>query len=120
MELCYQCSMKLLFCVVLFCSSFAFAAPTPSPSDYNVNVHVIESRARFYSTGNPYQRIVVVIDGYKYELDGYSGSGVLALGDYKAKLTEKQGSGYDIYRTYTFLLPDGKTRDFHLTGILQQ
>ncbi|WP_035347485.1 hypothetical protein [Edaphobacter aggregans] len=115
--------MKILFSLVLFCGSFAFAAPNPSPSDYNVNVHVIESKTRFYlgakDLGYLRQRIVGVIAGYKSELEAPVRGGVLALGDYKARLTERQGNGYDIFRSYTFLLPDGKTRDFDLTGILQ-
>jgi hypothetical protein len=115
--------MKLLFCMVLSCGSFAFAAPNPSPSDYNVNVHVIESKTEsFYDGVLRYlrQQVVVVIDGYKYQLEAPTPGGVLALGDYKARLTEKQGNGYDILRTYTFLLPDGKTRGFELSGILQK
>ncbi|MBS1799821.1 MAG: hypothetical protein JSS95_08355 [Acidobacteria bacterium] len=109
--------MRTLLCIMLLCTSFAIAAP--NPSDYNVNVHVVESKTRYYP--NPvrgYQQITVVIDGYKYELEALS-EGVLALGDYKAKLTETSKNGYDINRTYTFLLPDGKTRDFNLSGILQ-
>ena len=116
-QLCYQCSMNLLFCMVLFCGSF-FAAPNPSPSDYNVTVHVIESKVRFVNQFN-WVYITAVIDGHKYELQGSYRSGVFALGDYKAKLREQTKNGYDIDRTYTFLLPDGKTRDFYLSGILQ-
>jgi hypothetical protein len=108
--------MKTLLCTMLLCAT-AIAAP-PNTPDYNVTVHVIESKTRYYP--NPvrgYQRITVVVDGYKYELEALS-EGVLALGDYKAKLTETPKNGYDIYRTYTFLLPDGKTREFNLSGIL--
>jgi hypothetical protein len=47
--------------------------------------------------------------------------GVLALGDYKAQLKDgvnppKPLNGYDIYRGYEFLLPDGSTRYFEVVG----
>ena len=88
-------------------------------SDSTLNVHVVESRALLFGNDHPVQQIKVVIDGYRYELEADSPGGVLALGDYKARLQEQSGNGYDIRRTYIFLLPDGKTRNFHLSAILK-
>jgi hypothetical protein len=113
--------MKFLLCVVLFCGSFAFAAPNPSPSGYDINIHVIESKTRVVYDGirtYALQQVVVVIGGNKYQLRCYH-DGLFALGDYKAKVRDQTKNGYDIDRTYTLLLPDGKTRDFYLSAILQ-
>ena len=106
---------KIALSILLLCSTFAIAAT--SPADYNVNVHVVSSKMRFIGGGTAVQRITVVINGKNYELQAVS-QGVLALGDYKAKLNETRKNSYDIYQTYQFLMPDGKTRDFGLTAIL--
>src|ERR1700737_1059216 len=106
------------FAVLLLCPAIAFAPP-PNPADYPVNVHVTTSRIirPINQAGQAGQRIQVVIEGKKYELQGLS-DGVLALGDYKAKLKEIHRNSYDIYKTYEILMPDGKIRNFNLTGIL--
>jgi hypothetical protein len=105
---------KIAISILLLCSTLAIAA---SPADYNINVHVVSSKMRFIGGGTAVQRITVVINGKNYELQAVS-QGVLALGDYKAKLNETRKNSYDIYQTYQFLMPDGKTRDFVLTAIL--
>lgn len=105
---------KTLLPLLLLCTTFAVASG-PSPVAYTITVHVIASNSWEGNT----QRLHVIIDGKKYELEGLS-EGVLALGDYKAKLTEIHRNSYDIYQTYQFLMPDGKTRDFSLTGIPAQ
>ena len=104
---------KIAISILLLCSTLAIAAT--NPADYTVNVHVVSSKMRFIPTA--IQRITVVINGKNYELQAVS-QGVLALGDYKAKLNETRKNSYDIYQTYQFLMPDGKTRDFVLTAIL--
>jgi hypothetical protein len=104
---------KIALSMLILCATFAIAAP--NPSDYNVTVHVIASES--HPTGTTaIQEITVIIDGKKCRLQGAS-LGVLALGDYKAKLTETHRNSYDIYRYYQFLMPDGKTRDFTLSAI---
>ena len=107
--------------VVLFCSTLSAIAAAPNPADYSITVSVIasESIPDTHDPGLTAQCINVIIDGKKYQLTGKS-QGVLALGSYKAKLSsETQRNNYDIYRTYQFLMSDGKTRDFVLTGILE-
>jgi hypothetical protein len=110
---------RITFAALLFCSTIVFAQPS-SPADYTITVHVTASRIRrpINQAGQAGQQIQVVIEGKRYELQGLS-DGVLALGDYKAKLKEIQRNSYDIYKTYEFLMPDGKTRNFNLTGILE-
>jgi hypothetical protein len=116
--------MKKILLSLLLCTTFAVAS-TPDPAAYTITVHVIASTSRGISEGqnnyggNEEQRLQVVIDGKKYELQGFS-RGVLALGDYKAKLTETHRNSYDINQAYQFLMPDGKTRNFTLIGIPAQ
>jgi hypothetical protein len=48
-------------------------------------------------------------------------NGVLALGDYKARIIPTKGvpkdaSTSDVYTTYEVLLPDGKIRTYQLVG----
>jgi len=108
---------KTTFAALMLCSTIAFAQ-LPNPADYTVTIHVTASRISrpINQAGQAGQQIQVVIEGKKYELQGLS-DGVLALGDYKAKLREIHRNSYDIYQTYEFLMPDGKTRNFTLTGI---
>lgn len=108
---------RTTFAVLLLCSAIAFAQ-LPNPADYTVTVHVTASRISrpINQAGQAGQQIQVIIEGKKYELESLS-DGVLALGDYKAKLKEIHRNSYDIYKTYQFLMPDGKTRNFNFTAI---
>jgi len=110
---------RITFAVLLLCSAIAFAQSS-NPADYTITVHVTASRISrpINQAGQAGQQIQVVIGGKKYELQGLS-DGVLALGDYKAKLKEIHRNSYDIYKTYEFLMPDGKIRNFNLSGILE-
>jgi hypothetical protein len=94
------------------------ASDKQNPADYTVKVYVVFSR---YVTGGGYQQIEALIDGERVELVGYS-QGVLALGDYSARITPKvhgpkNPNNYDIYKGYEFLMPDGKLRTYNLTAI---
>jgi hypothetical protein len=94
-------------------SVYAFAGTAPNPADYTISVHVTRTR----SVGLD-GRLNIVIDGKKYELQaGAVPQGVLALGDYKAKVVrdEHKESYYSI-REYEFLFPDNKTRRFTVVG----
>lgn len=83
----------------------------PNLSEYTINVHVSKPRNR-----GTYQRLNLVINGRKYELET-AGVFLLALGDYKAKLIKDEHRGtYDSLQTYEFLFPDKKTRDFRVVG----
>ena len=62
----------------------------------------------------------VVIDGKKYELQSvFDMGGVLALGDYKAKLVKDEHRGSDSLQVYEFLFPDKKTRQFRVVGLTE-
>jgi hypothetical protein len=87
--------MKKGALVILLFYSFASAAP--NPGDYAIKVHVISSRWFMEPSvlvgPQPDQRLNVIIDGKKYELEASTlkanreaGVTLLALGDYKAKL----------------------------------
>jgi hypothetical protein len=110
---------KLALVVVLLCSALAWAGAGPNPADYTINVHV--SSARVNGTG--FIRLKVTLDGKKCELQGLDVErSLLAPGDYKAKslpLKVKDVHTYDVYGTYEFLLPDGKTRRYGLVGIAE-
>ncbi len=77
-----------------------------------------------YSAGSwdaTYQQIDAVVDGQTVHLSAPS-LGVLALGDYPAKVSEKvhgphNSNSYDLYKGYDLLMPDGKLRTFQVTGI---
>ena len=106
---------KILLSFLMLCTTFAFAAP--NPADYNITVHVTASRNRLGPSSLEFNFLDVIIDGKKYELRGRS-LGVLAPGDYKARLKKtERWNDYDILQTYEFLMPNGKTRDYELSGI---
>jgi hypothetical protein len=74
----------------LFVLLFAALAPAaPAPDDYSINVHVTSSY-RTYAGSTLEQGLDVVINGKKYQLGGQYRGGILALGDYKAKLSKDQ------------------------------
>jgi hypothetical protein len=108
-------------------AAFAGDKQPANPADYTITVHVEASYARSSSSNGlyfPYQRLKAVINGKNVELTGGTGatlSGVLALGDYKAKVVPtphapKVARGYVVYLTYEFLFPDGKTEQYAITG----
>lgn len=113
--------MKKLALVVLLFSAFAWAAD-PDPAAYTVNVHVSSSRMviEFDSIAHR-QKLSVVIDGKKYELESdVAVNMLLALGDYKARLVEDDHkNAYDSFQIYEFLFPDKKARKFWVVGITE-
>jgi hypothetical protein len=111
-------ALSLLFCLPLFAQS--------PDAGYNLNIHVSESRIGTdcgVSSGNSscksVQQLAALIDGAKYELEGetYFPKGIVALGDYKAKLVkDQQKPTHEFNRTYELMFPDGSTRKFRVTG----
>jgi hypothetical protein len=73
-------AFSLLFCLPLF-------AQAPD-AGYTLNIHVSESRIGT-ARGNV-QELSVLVDGAKYELESITNfpKGIVALGDYKAKLVK--------------------------------
>jgi len=98
--------------LLLLTPSALFAATKSNPADYNLTVHVQCSFER-----EPNERLVVTVNGKQLELTGVGASLPLALGDYKARLEEKpSGKSYEINQVYELLFPDGKVREFEVTG----
>lgn len=111
--------MKKIALAVLLLSAFAWAVSNPNPDEYTVNVHVTTSRTLIEGSSLArQQKLNVVIDGKKYELESdISPNWLLALGDYKAKLVKDEHRGkYDSIQIYEFLFPDNKTRQFRVVG----
>jgi hypothetical protein len=116
--------MKRAIFVLLLLATIASA--TPNPDQYSISVHVSSSNwVMRPSTSGPllFQRLSVIIDGKKYELEATirwgntSNVPVLALGDYKAKLVQDaHKNAYEFAQTYEFLFPDKKTRKFIVMG----
>ncbi len=105
-------TLAVLLLSVLLISALAWAGTDPNPADYTVNVHVSSSNI---DTGS--LRLNAVIDGKNYELQGYAGGSLLALGDYKAKLLEeKHKTSYEFELVYEFLFPDKKVAKFTVLG----
>ena len=90
--------------------------------EYSINVHVTSSEWIVVpSSIGPLgaQKLKVVIEGKKYELEAQAKGRValLALGDYKAKLIEDvHKNNYESSQTYEFQFSDGKTRKFTVFG----
>ena len=63
-----------------------------------------------------------VVEGKKYELRSETilPKGVVALGDYKAKLvSDKQKPTHEFTREYDLMFPDGSTRKFSVIGQME-
>jgi hypothetical protein len=105
----------------LLLSVYAWGGPRPNmaepnPADYTITVHVSACHLSFVSL-NALQNLDVVINGNKYELQAVSNDGVLALGDYKAKLVQDlHKTAYESSQTYEFLFSDMKVRKFSVIG----
>jgi|SRR5215467_2077667 len=90
--------------------------------EYSINVHVTSSEWIVVpSSIGPLgaQKLKVVIEGKKYELEAEAKGRValLALGDYKAKRVEDvHKNNYESSQTYEFQFADGKTRKFTVIG----
>ena len=107
--------------LLLSFTAFAWAGSNPNPAEYTVNVHVSASRIVSEGPNFGYQKLNVVIDGKKYELETEGRyNTLLALGDYKAKLVKDEHKAtYDSYQIYEFLFPDQKTRKFIVVGQME-
>jgi hypothetical protein len=117
---------KLPLALLLLLPASVIAAAKPNPADFTITVHVISSSSGTGSnTIGPYttQVLETTIDSQPVELTSYNIGGVLALGDYKARLStavhapKKFTNTYDIYLGYDLLLPDGTTRGYAVTSL---
>jgi len=99
-----------LFVLLLFAT---LASAAPAPDDYSINVHVTSS----YTLAEGRLGLDVVIHAKKYQLLGVPTRGLLAPGDYKAKVVkDEHPAAYQSYQEYEFLFPDNKTRKFEVVG----
>jgi hypothetical protein len=103
---------KITLAVLLLVSTFAWAGTESNAGDYTVSVHVSSSNV---TTG--LLQLKVVINGKNFVLSSSAVPGLLALGDYKAKLLkDEHKTAYDSYQVYEFLFPDKKTRKYIVVG----
>jgi hypothetical protein len=91
--------------------------PAANPADYTIAVHVQRSQLVEQCVSGlcgMVEHMDVVIDGKKFELsEGSYRQDLLRVGDYKAKILKDETTrAYEYLRTYEFVLPDGKTRDY--------
>lgn len=116
---------KAVLIVLLLFGTLASAAP--NPDEYSINVHVTSSFWRMAQAlfgPEPVQRLAVIIEGRKFELEAPAtianrdaGVTLLALGNYKAKLVQDvHKTTYESSQAYEFLFPDKKTRRFFVVG----
>lgn len=115
--------VALLFVVAMAISVSAHAQKS---ADYAVKLHISASRIGYdcgVTSGNSscksVQQITAVVDGAKYELESetFFPKGIVALGDYQAKLvSDEQKPTQEFNRTYDLMFPDGSTRKFRVIG----
>lgn len=96
-------------------------------ADYSIKVHVTASRigtdCGSVTNGNSgcksVQQISAMVDGVKYEMESetFFPKGIVALGDYEAKLVDdQQKPTREFSRSYDLMFPDGSTRKFRVIG----
>lgn len=111
--------------IALFSPAVASATGQTSPADFPITIHVVASHSRvlvYSGLSNYIQYIETVIDNQPVEL-GCNSEGVLALGDYQARVStkihspSKKPNSYDIYRGYDLLMPDNVIRTCEVTGL---
>jgi hypothetical protein len=107
-----------------------FAAPllafSQSKADYTIPVHVLESHIglscdtnKGTSTCKSTQVLTAQVEGKKYQLQSetFFSKGLVALGDYSAKLGDhKEKPTGEFTRSYSLMFPDGSTRTFNVIG----
>lgn len=106
---------KAVLVVFLLCSLPVFAQ-SKDPG-YDIQAHIVESHI---DSGAQY--LTAVINGSKYELKSANtaSKGVVALGDYKAKLiAQQQKPTHEFTKIYNLLFPDGSFRAFLVIGQME-
>jgi len=90
---------------------------------YSINVHVVSSHWGKWPGSAAAQRLNIIVDGKKYELEAPASPNpwdmtLLAPGDYKAKLVrDVHKTSYESSQAYEFLFPDKKTIKFIVVGL---
>ncbi len=116
--------LKLLLSLLLFAPPLlAFAQ---SKADFTLSLHVSESHLGLSCNTNKgtsscksTQVLTAKVEGKKYQLESetFLPKGLVALGDYSAKLSDhkEKGTG-EFTRSYDLMFPDGSTRTFNVIG----
>lgn len=111
---------KIALGIFLLVPTFFWAAP--NSDGYSINIHVISSSfvtvPGMGGSAGAVQKLSVLIEGKKYELSALaSRGGLLALGDYKARLVrDEHKTTYESRQEYEFVFPDKTTKKFHVSG----
>jgi len=113
--------------LAMLLSGFSFAEKKPAvanPADFAINVHVVESRMSIDLVPCAQRLLTVIINQKKYEVWSPTkctdGKGVLALGDYKAKLVKDvHPTAYQSLQIYQVILPDNTTMNFNIIGLIE-
>ena len=112
----------LAFALLLFPVLLPAQQAQARAAGFPLTVHVVFSRnSGPFLPGASYHQLQAVINGQQVELAG-GGGGILALGDYPARLAAKSGAPrnnpvYDVYQAYDLLMPDGQIRNYVVTGL---
>ena len=95
-------------------------------ADYTIKIHVSATRIGVdcgvfngNSSCKTVQQLTAQIDGAKYELQSetFFPKGIVALGDYQAKLIKNTVKPtHEFSREYDLVFPDGSTRKFRVIG----
>lgn len=111
---------------MLAASSFAFGQ---SKAEYTIPVHVTESHiglscttTKGTSSCKSTQVLTAQVEGKKYEIESatFFSKGLVALGDYHAKLHDhKEKPTGEFTRSYDLMFPDGSTRTFNVIGQME-
>ena len=117
---------NFLIALLVLTPSLAVAQKAEAGStDYTIAVHVQSSRLvnecgsdTKGSSCDWSQRLTVMIDGKKYELEEQrSRVDLLRVGDYKAKIVKDETTrAYEYWRIYELQFADGKTRKYTVVG----
>ncbi len=119
--------IAILSLLTMLLSALALAEKKPAvvnPADYTINVHVVESRISIDLVPCAQRLLTVIINQKKYEVWSPTkctdGKGVLALGDYKAKLVKDvHSTAYQSLQIYQVILPDNTTMNFNIIGLIE-
>jgi hypothetical protein len=127
---------KLALVFLMLQSGFLLAAADkaknkPDPVEFTITVHVVSAGSQTYCDRGvciAYQLLETVIDNQPVQLQGGGqvlpgldvqgeNVGILALGDYPARISHsihgpKNPNSYDTYRLYDLLMPDGTARTY--------
>ena len=104
--------LSAMLCITAANAGAAKKLP-PNPADYPLTAHVMCS----FLSPTGHRQIAVTIDGVSMEMSTDYDSSVLVLGDYKARIAKDTSPDpYEIARSYEFLLPNGGTHAFNLSG----